>query len=307
MFRYPAIVTLNISASKFEDLSENSSTPSISSFFNKKSKTDALTVTSVEKENTQDHGEEDFSSLHLVEKETVNSDSKFPNNSKATSSIITPIISLQNRGESLKGGSSDNAACGSKLNETHTPKKKGIEAFFSGSGAKTCDVKDRSGGRTRRNPYQDCEIDSSVLESLPDDIRREIHQSLSVKNEPGKRAKEGGDFFDVHASSTEKRTRSEDNGNMAVTCNTGSDNVFDAKMQVFGSNRTGNCTDLVKCEKCGESLSHSEMPEHSDYHFALELQQGERTSSAARNTQLLVSEPPKKKQRTTIQSFFSPK
>ena len=303
MFRYPAIVTLNISASKFEDLSENSSTPSISSFFNKKSKTDALTVTSVEKENTQDDGEEDFSSLQSVEKEAVNSDS----NSKATSSIITPIISLQNRSESSKGGSSDNAACGSKLSETHTSKKKGIEAFFSGSGAKTCDVKDRNGGRTPRNPYQDCEIDSSVLESLPDDIRREIQQSFSVKNEPGKRAKEGGDFFGVHASSTEKRKRSEDNGNMAVTCNTASDIVFDAKMQVIGRNRTGGCTDLVKCDKCGESLSHWEMPEHSDYHFALELQQGERTSSAATNTQVLVSEPPKKKQRTTIQSFFSPK
>ena len=303
MFRYPAIVTLSISASKFEDLSENSSTPSISSFFNKKSKTDALTVTSVEKEITQDHGDEVFSSLHSVEKETGNSNLKFSNNSKPT-----PIISLQNRRKNLKGDCSDNAACGSKLSETPTSKKKGIEAFFSGSGAKTCDVKDKSGGRTPRNPYQDCEIDSSVLESLPEDIRREIQQSFAaVKNEPGKRAKEGGDFLGVHASSTEKKTRSEDNGNMAVTCRTGSHNVFDAKTQVIGDNRTGDCTDLVKCDKCGESLSHWEMPEHSDYHFALELQQGERTSSAARNTQLLVSEPPKKKQRTTIQSFFSPK
>ena len=34
-----------------------------------------------------------------------------------------------------------------------------------------------------------------------------------------------------------------------------------------------DATDMMKCEKCGELVSMFEMPEHNDFHFAMELQQ----------------------------------
>ena len=192
----------------------------------------------------------------------------------------------------------------SKLSDNTVSNKKGIQAFFSDTARTSGELKVKSVQRTARNPYQDCEIDYTVLESLPEDIRREIQQSLVRDNQQAKRTKEGMKFFGSRTSSAVTDVTSDRSVNKEAPFEP--DSSLDGTLS-SDCNKQDHCTELVKCEKCGAKLSHREMPEHFDYHFALELQKGERNSTATKSSNIEATEPPKKKQRTTIQSFFTPK
>uniref|UniRef100_A0A8D3BGB8 DNA polymerase eta n=1 Tax=Scophthalmus maximus TaxID=52904 RepID=A0A8D3BGB8_SCOMX len=66
-----------------------------------------------------------------------------------------------------------------------------------------------------------------------------------------------------------------------------------------------NREDLLNCERCGQEVSVWEMPEHNDYHFALDLQ-----NSLSSSTNSATSGPQPKRQRpqggstATLDSFF---
>lgn len=192
----------------------------------------------------------------------------------------------------------------SKLSDNIVANKKGIESFFSDAGTNGGEGKVKNVQRMPRNPYQDCEIDCTVLESLPEDIRREIQQSLVRNNQQVKRTKGEMNFFGSRRSSAAKDATSDGCGNKEAPLERNSplDRTFNSNC-----NKKDHCLELVKCEKCGAKLSQWEMSEHFDYHFALDLQKGERNSTATKTSNIEGTEPPKKKQRTTIQSFFTPK
>lgn len=183
----------------------------------------------------------------------------------------------------------------SKVSDSTHAEKKGIEVFFTGKNSSERKLKNTE--RPSRNPYMGCEIDSAVLESLPEEIRQEIKQSLAQSNHGGKKAKEGNKFFGLQESTGRKENTSHNE----------TPNTFENDGFSDGETLTKGCTDLQKCEKCGQRLPDWEMPEHLDYHFAVELQKVERKSTAGANLNISINEPPKKKQRTTIQSFFAPK
>lgn len=277
---YPGIVTLNISASKLEEIS-GQSTPSISSFFNKKTNTETTTSALNQTVSFQPF------STNLSEKDGSTSMEKNPE-----------TLERGSGSEETESHNNGEIALNAKQGDNTATNKKGIEAFFSDTGRKIGKGKVNK-RRTSRNPYQDCEIDCTVLESLPDDIRREIQLSLVESNQQMIRSKVELNSFGSQVSFTAKETTSNSGLNKEAHASTG--------FCVDDSDQNGHGTDLVKCEKCGTKFSDWEMPEHLDYHFALELQKGERLSSATTSTSISGNEPPKKRQRTTIQSFFSPK
>ena len=197
------------------------------------------------------------------------------------------------RGNGIKndkeGPNRGKPACNSKPSEISYSDKKGIQAFFAGKHSNERKLKNNERPSGRPNPYLECEIDFAVLESLPEEIRREIKQSLAQTNNGAKKAKVNN-FFGASTSGRESASFNE-------TPNIENDGFSDDGE---------DCTDLQKCEKCGQRFPDWEISEHLDYHFAVELQNVERESTAL-NLDLSVNEPPKKKQRTTIQSFFTPK
>lgn len=89
------------------------------------------------------------------------------------------------------------------------------------------------------------------------------------------------------ASSTEKRpfTRT-DKDNLAT-------DIKPKTLTNFGS------TELINCSRCSQKVSAFEMSEHMDFHFAMELQKNEQLSENVRK-----KEPPKKRQKSTIDNFF---
>lgn len=198
--------------------------------------------------------------------------------------------SVKNGKEGINKG---NTACNSKVSEITCPEKKGIEAFFAGKHSNERKLKNSERPTGRPNPYLGCEIDSAVLESLPEEIRREIKQSLAQRNHGAKKGKVNS-FFGARESTCGKESTSFNETPNIIENDGFSDDGEDL-------------TDLQKCEKCGQRFPDWEMPEHLDYHFAVELQNVERNSTAANKSDLSINEPPKKKQRTTIQSFFTPK
>lgn len=292
---------MNISASKFEEINDQSTTPSISTFFNKKNKTETST----------NPLQEDVSeTLAENEKGPCISSVNFPNDStgeaKKDICISSNFVPESGHEKNEKGQVSTNKneeegsskgkiAHNSKLSDSTHSEKKGIEVFFSGRNSS--ETKPKKNERPSRNPYLGCEIDSDVLESLPEEIRREIKQSLVQNNHGGKIVKERSNFFELCESTYGKESTS----NIETSSAFGNDGSSDAETLAM------DCTELQKCEKCGQTLADWEMPEHLDYHFALELRKVERNSTAAAKSNISTSEPPKKKQRTTIQSFFTPK
>jgi len=270
---------MQITASKFEEISDHGNTPSISSFFNKRTKSE--TNTSAEDQQ--------------ITTETTEAKTAYDEN--------TANLPPESGTESNSSGGK--LALSPKHFENTGTTKKGIEAFFSGSGKNAGQGKLKNREQSARNPYQDCEIDSTVLESLPDDIRREIQQSLVRNNQNVKRAKEGISFSGSKTMTTAKETTSD--SCLSKEAEFVPDSSSDYETHASDYNQEEDCTDFVTCEKCGTQLSRWEMPEHLDYHFALELQKLERNSSATTSSDTSKTEPPKKKQRTTIQSFFTPK
>ena len=283
-----------MSASKFEEVSDHNSTPSISSFFSKKNKTEPATNTSSEQVPNMSTENEKHGRLS-----SANENTEEPNEGSSFASNFVPAVrdeenpaerrnSVRNGKEGINRG---NNASSSKPSEITCSEKKGIETFFSGKHSNEKKLKN-SVRPSRSNPYLGCEIDSAVLESLPEEIRREIKQSLVQRNHGAKKAKVNS-FFGPRESTSGKESTSLDETPNVIE----NDGFFDD---------SEDCTDLQKCEKCGERFPEWEMPEHLDYHFAVELQNVERNSTATTKSDVSINEPPKKKQRTTIQSFFTP-
>lgn len=274
-FRYPGIVVLNISASKLEEVSETS-TPSISSFFKKKTPAEISTNAS--------------------EMEIVSPALSLNGNvaDEYTSCLQDKISECSGNNQELTKRSETASNC--QLSDKHPVTKKGIEAFFSEGGKNAGQGKLKNERRKSRNPYQDCQIDCTVLKSLPDDIQREIQQSLVKRDQERSPMKQEAKSFSSLASSSVSGLRKDTQADVGM--------VMDGARGSYSNETDLDDAEHVKCEKCGMKFSPWEMPEHLDYHFAVELQNIERNSS---ETSQLSAEPPKKKQKTTIQSFFAPK
>ena len=182
-----------------------------------------------------------------------------------------------------------------KLRNNDPVNKKGIEAFFSNRGTDTKSVR-----RKCHTPYKNCKLDSSVLESLPDCIQHEIQQSFLENKNQVELNEEEACFFGSPASSPVKDSAS----GLRLNTQAERSNASDGPRDSYDNEAEHSNVELVKCEKCSLEFSSWQMPEHSDYHFAVELQKFERSSAGA---SCFSAEPPKKKQRTTIEPFFSPK
>ncbi|BFZ11944.1 hypothetical protein BsWGS_14983 [Bradybaena similaris] len=114
------------------------------------------------------------------------------------------------------------------------------------------------------------------------------YDSISILNS----VHDAGHFSDASNDSkiTEAQELSGANANHA-DCNS---NVASANLESMSSD------DFMECDKCGELISIYEMPEHSDFHFALKLQEetgmtssaaaisGQSTSTAAKASGLLA-------------------
>ena len=281
-FRYPGIVVLQISASKFEEVSETS-TPSISSFFKKKTPAE-ITANASEMEIVSPalilngNVADEFSSC-LQDKisECSGSNKELTKRSETTSNCQL----------------NDNRVNIINSDDKQSVTKRGIEAFFAECG-KSSKLKNEQ--RKCRNPYQDCQIDCTVLKSLPDDIQREIRQSLVKSDLERSPRKQEAKFFSLQASSSVSGVCKDTQAEV--------DKVVDGARGSYSNETDLGDDELVKCEKCRMKFSPWEMPEHLDYHFAVDLQNTERNSS---ETLRCSAEPPKKKQKTTIQSFFARK
>lgn len=274
-FRYPGIVVLNISASKLEEVSETS-TPSISSFFKKKTPAEITTNAS--------------------EMEIVSPALSLNGNvaDEFTSCLQDKISECSGSNQELTKRSETASNC--QLSDKHPVTKKGIEAFFSEGGKNAGQAKLKNERRKCRNPYQDCQIDCTVLKSLPNDIQREIQQSLVKRDQERSPIKQEAKSFSSLAPSSVSSLRKDTQADVGM--------VMDEARGSYSNETDLGDAEHVKCKKCGMKFSPWEMPEHLDYHFAVELQNIERNSS---ETSQRSAEPPKKKQKTTIQSFFAPK
>ena len=285
-----------MSASKFEDVREHNSTPSISSFFSKKNKTETATNTLSEQVPKMLTENEKHGRLSSANENTEEANegtcfaSDFAPTGRDEENSAEPQNDVKNGKEGINRGEN---ACSSKPSEITCSENKGTEAFLLEEHSNERKLKYSERPASRSNPYLGCEIDSAVLESLPEEIRREIKQSLVQRNHGAKKAKVNS-FFGSRESTSGKESTS-----LKETPNVTENDGF--------SDDSEDCGDLQKCEKCGEKFPECEMPEHLDYHFAVELQNVERNSTTTTKSDLSINEPPKKKQRTTIQSFFTPK
>ena len=286
--RHPAILTLNISASRFEVISDQSNTPSISAFFHKKNR--------IQTNFCRLETDSDACSLHRLQHEQ-GTDELFSRTERED------LTASRGEGGALRSASKENRISKDKLNRMSATKgdnntsnfKKGIQSFFSENNSR--EPKNNAGviqsighasvTRPSRDPYRASEIDMSVLESLPEDIRQEITQSLERGKEEVQTSAQGG--IDGE--------RFLDNG---VEFCIGE--VPSCSHAMALCEETVDDSELVECQKCGRTYPKCEMPEHLDYHVALDLQKGERQLSERDPS----NEPPKKKMRTTIRSFFSP-
>ena len=283
-----------MSASKFEEINDHNSTPSISSFFSKKNKTETTTDTLSEQLPNMLTENEKHRRLpaEIENSEEANEGACFASNfAPAGRDEETPVERGNGINNGKEGLNRAKPAFNSKPSEITCSEKKGIEAFFAGKHSNEKKLKNSERPSGRPNPYLECEIDFAVLESLPEEIRREIKQSLAQRNQGAKKAKV--DKFFAESTSGKQSTSFNETANIIENDGFSDDNE--------------DRTDLQKCEKCEQRFPDWEMPEHLDYHFAVELQNVERNSSVTNRSDLSINEPPKKKQRTTIQSFFSPK
>lgn len=269
---YPGIVVLQITASKFEEVSETS-TPSISSFFKKKTPAEITAKAS----------EMEIVSPALILNGNVADE--------FSSCLQDKISECSGSNKELTKRSETASNC--QLNDKQSVTKRGIEAFLLECG-KSSKLKNEQ--RKCRNPYQDCQIDCTVLKSLPDDIQREIRQSLVKSDLERSPRKQEAKFFSSQASSSVSGVYKDTQAEV--------DKVVDGARGSYSNETDLGGGELVKCEKCRMKFSPWEMPEHLDYHFAVDLQNIERNSS---ETLRCSAEPPKKKQKTTIQSFFARK
>ncbi|XP_028393439.1 DNA polymerase eta-like [Dendronephthya gigantea] len=155
--------------------------------------------------------------------------------------------------------------------------------------------------------YERDEIDHDIVNELPKEIRNEIQQFLgtSKTSERSKRTSSGIEKYTIP-----RNTISTDQTKITKT-NASETGIYDGKyggVQLITENPTSDSesshnSEFICCSKCSMKIEKSKMDEHQDYHFALELQKG---------NEILVDhlqnrEPPKKRQKGTISSFFVPK
>lgn len=69
-------------------------------------------------------------------------------------------------------------------------------------------------------------------------------------------------------------------------------NELDVDPEVSHHPSTVDIEDMLNCERCGQEVSVWEMPEHNDYHFALDLQNSLSSSTGATPTSSNVSPAP---------------
>ncbi len=145
------------------------------------------------------------------------------------------------------------------------------------------------------------------MSELPDDIRNEIKQFLVVPktSERAKRTSNGIEKYTV--------SRSADDTKLTQINDTVGSTTDKTKSSQTNNNITGDTkTDLkpvnhagfIRCSKCGQKIPRSKTDEHTDFHFALELQN---RGGNMHSDSLQTDEPPKKKLKGTISKFFVPK
>ena len=143
--------------------------------------------------------------------------------------------------------------------------------------------------------YERDEIDQSIMNELPNDIRGEIQQFLGVSKIPGraKRTSKGIEKYTVCRNTTDetKSTQAKELSSRKTSDDISEKTKTDLKISVdYG---------FIRCSKCGQEIAEAKMDEHNDFHFALEVQkQGEITLDN------LPAEPPKKRRKGTISNFF---
>jgi hypothetical protein len=150
------------------------------------------------------------------------------------------------------------------------------------------------------------EIDQSIMNELPDDIRNEIRQFLGVPKNPEriKRTSNGIEKYTVSRNTDDtKLTQTHSiTGNTTdrTLCTKTNDNIIgNTKTDL----KTSDNASFTRCSKCGQQIAESKMDEHTDFHFALDLQK----RGGITLDSLQADEPPKKRQKGTISKFFVPK
>lgn len=175
------------------------------------------------------------------------------------------------------------------------------------------------------NPYHGCRIDKSVLNSLPEQIQREIKSSFGNYCEP-EIAQQNAVVAPSHVDEGGKLRDSERVQGMNIGLKElYADSLYsmkilpsiDLKEEKAASTsysysvnpNEGTEGDRIECEKCGKDINVWEMPVHLDYHFAKELELAEYThsNSIELSSSDSIKEPPKKKKKSSgsIMSFLS--
>lgn len=153
-------------------------------------------------------------------------------------------------------------------------------------------VEPDDGDSTSFNYARD-EIDQSIVKELPDDIRNEIESFLALPK-PSPRSKRCSNGIEKYTIS-ENSTSTTNSITLAQTHNDDSGTTVKSSFLVTNSEKS----ELIQCSRCSGKFSSLEMPEHLDFHFAMELHENDRV-----NDSLQKHEPPKKRKRNTIDSFF---
>ena len=171
-----------------------------------------------------------------------------------------------------------------------------------------------SSGAITTNPeatdvsYVRNEIDQSIMNELPDDIQNEIKQFLGVSSKTSERVKRTSNGIQKYAVSqsvddtklTQSRSTAGNTNTEPVQSAQKYDDIGEGTRTVV---KPSDNTEFARCSKCGQQISKSKMDEHTDFHFAFELQKRSGISLDSMQTE----EPPKKKQKGTISKFFVPK
>ncbi|XP_068750811.1 DNA polymerase eta-like [Montipora capricornis] len=276
---YPEIVVINISASKFEEISQNS-TPSIRSFLNKKTCTEVA---------ANAPNDEVVCSLLSAGESVENVPSSGLQVGYENRGIQFPGINNETEDSTRDVKTASNC----KVRNNDPVNKKGIEAFFPTAKRiqRVCEGNATTHTKTVNLTapfWKACRIAYSA----------KFKSFLKNKNQVELNEEEA--CFGSPASSPVKDSAS----GLRLNTQAERSNASDGPRDSYDNEAEHSNAELVKCEKCSLEFSPWHMPEHSDYHFAVELQRFERSSAGASS---FSAEPPKKKQRTTIESFFSPK
>ena len=242
LFRHPGIVSLDISASKFEETSKAQGSSSIASFFDKK----------------ENH---DTKCLEIEKNKSFTGDKEVESPSEKRT---PPSLEF------------------TKVHEISEADGEQGEDF---------ELVEPDDGESITFHYDRDEIDQSIVKELPDDIRNEIESFLGLPK-PSTRSKR---------RRIEKYTISENSTSTTKSIPIARTHNDDVGTQIKSSFLEINSekSELIHCTRCSGKFSSVEMPEHLDFHFAMELQENDRV-----NDSLQKHKPPKKQQKNTIDSFF---